>query len=134
MTWQKYFRHAELACRCCGEMKVTAPFLEKLTELREAWGKPMIVTSCCRCRKHNDSVGGAHRSFHLFDQQAATGVRGTIAIDIAITNMLGQERRALALLAMQKGWSIGVAKTFLHFDRRADYPETGFDEPILFTY
>jgi hypothetical protein len=40
----------------------------------------------------------------------------------------------LVLLAMRHGWTIGVARTFLHLDRRSDYPETGFLEPIVFTY
>lgn len=134
MTWQKYFTHNELACRCCQHMKVMDSFLVKLTELRQAWNKPMIVNSCCRCQKHNDSVGGASKSFHLFGHPELTGIGGTAAIDISTTRYSTAEKYALVKLAMDKGWSVGVAKTFLHFDRRSDYPETNYKAPVLFTY
>lgn len=134
MTWEKYFKKSELACRCCGEMKCMDDFLVKLVEMREAWARPMVVTSCCRCLKHNDTVGGKHNSFHLFDQPGHTGLAGTIAIDISTTSLTGDDRHKLAKLAMNTGWSVGIAKTFLHFDRRADYPETGWKKPVLFTY
>lgn len=132
--WTKYFTATELSCRCCNEMKVMDSFLKRLVELREAWGKMMVVTSCCRCLKHNDSVGGKPKSFHLFGHPEITGISGTCAIDIHTGSLSGDQRLELASLAMQKGWSVGVAKSFLHFDRRADYQETGWPKPVLFTY
>lgn len=132
--WQKYFSHNELACRCCNILQTEDGFLDKLLELREAWGKPMIVNSCCRCQKNNDAAGGKPKSFHLFGHPELTGLTGTCAIDIGTANMRGDDRWQLAFLAMGLGWSVGVAKTFLHFDRRADYKATGFENPILFTY
>lgn len=134
MTWQKYFSYTELACRCCGRTKVADSFLDKLLELREAWGRPMIVTSCCRCQRHNDTVGGKQNSFHLFDCPQKTGLDGTIAIDISTTNLSGADKWALVRLAISKGWSVGVARTFLHFDRRSDFTQTGWAKPVLFTY
>lgn len=40
----------------------------------------------------------------------------------------------LAMILLRHGWTIGVARNFLHIDRRSDYPETGFTDPLLFTY
>lgn len=109
-------------------------FAARLVELREAWGRPMVINSCCRCSKHNKAIGGAAKSFHMFGQKNINGVDATIAVDVSTKGMTGGDRYKLALLAMQKGWSVGVAKTFLHFDRRSDYPETGWENPVLFTY
>ena len=130
----KYFTNDEIACKCCGEAKVMDSFAVRLEEFRSAWGRPMVVNSCCRCSKHNQNIGGAAKSFHLFGQKSTTGVDATCAIDISTKGMTGADRHALAYLAMQRGWSVGVAKTFLHFDRRSDYPETGWESPVLFTY
>jgi len=35
-------------------------------DIREAWGKPLIVSSGYRCFKHNQAVGGEPLSAHLF--------------------------------------------------------------------
>ena len=132
--WTHYFSHNEIACRCCGVLQVMDTFPDKLLDLREAWEKPMVVNSCCRCQKHNDSGGGKPASFHLFSQKALTGIDATCAIDIGTASMTPGERHDFVKLAMNKGWSIGVAKTFIHLDRRADYPETKWLNPIIFTY
>lgn len=109
-------------------------FATKLVELREAWNRPMIINSCCRCEKHNKAVGGAPRSFHVFGKKALNGVDATIAVDVSVKNMTGSDRFNFAFLAMQRGWSIGVHKSFIHIDRRSDFPSTGYDKPILFAY
>ena len=41
-----------------------------LQPLREAWGKPIIVTSGYRCPKLNKAVGGAASSQHMLGQAA----------------------------------------------------------------
>ncbi len=37
----------------------------RLQALRDAWGKPLVITSGHRCKAHNKRVGGASRSKHL---------------------------------------------------------------------
>jgi uncharacterized protein YcbK (DUF882 family) len=39
--------------------------MDALQDLREAWGKPIIITSGHRCAAHNNSVGGAMHSRHM---------------------------------------------------------------------
>ncbi len=75
-------------------------------------------------------VGGKPGSFHIYDRQA--GVYGCGAVDICIAS--GAECWQIVRLAQSLGWSVGVAATFLHLDRRTDYPESGFPDPLLFTY
>lgn len=47
-----------------------------LDPLREAWGKPIRVTSGYRCQKLNRLVGGAATSQHLYGQAADITVGG----------------------------------------------------------
>jgi len=75
-------------------------------------------------------VGGKPGSFHIYDRQA--GVHGCCAVDIRIAS--GAERWQIVCSAQSLGWSVGVAATLLHLDRRTDYPESGFPDPLLFTY
>ena len=115
-----YFTHAELACKKTGKAVFAPGFLEKLVMLRRDYGKAMTVNSCCRSAAYNAEIGGSPRSFHVYDTPAwNTG--GTCAIDIACTE--SAEALKLLRLAIDRGWSVGVAKTFLHLDRRTDYTD-----------
>lgn len=127
----RYFTDAELACKCCGVVRLAHGFGEQLDALREAWGVSMLLTSACRCRKHNAAVGGKPNSFHRFDKVSSDPyyTPGTCAVDVSISD--GPSAWRLAKLAMDNGWSVGVNKTFLHLDRRSVY--THF-RPPLFTY
>lgn len=113
-----YFTEAELRCPVTRKVVLAPGFGEKLVALREAWGRPMKVNSCCRCEQHNKFIGGHAHSLHVYDKPYhPTG--GTAAIDISIP--LAQDKAELAYLALGRGWSVGVARTFLHLDRRVDY-------------
>lgn len=113
-----YFTFAELACKASGKVQLAPGFGEKLIDLRIAYGRPMVVTSCCRSHAHNKNVNGNERSLHVYDKPFwPTG--GTCAIDIAITD---PSRRAdLAVLALNMGWWVGFNEKFLHLDRRVDH-------------
>ena len=113
-----YFKHQELACSKTGIVKLAAGFADKLIELRTNLAKPMIVTSCCRSIKHNQQIGGNPNSFHIYDESPHK-TNGTCAIDISITN--SYSRGQLTTLAWNLGWSVGIAKNFVHLDRRIDH-------------
>lgn len=55
-----------------GEVRsyLTALVANCLDPLREAWGRPIIVTSGYRSEKLNRAVGGARNSQHLYGQAA----------------------------------------------------------------
>jgi hypothetical protein len=40
-------------------------FMNTLNDLREEYGKPIIVLSGARCAEHNAKVGGAKQSAHI---------------------------------------------------------------------
>lgn len=117
-----YFTKEELACKHCGLYKLHPAFFETLNILRERFGEPMVVRSCCRCKEYNDSpeVHGHPKSLHVadFPAHAAEGQRGTLAIDIEAKD--GTYRGRLFSLAWKEGWSIGwnAKLGFLHLDRR----------------
>lgn len=132
-----YFTEQELQCKCgCKTFSVGDGFIDHLNDLREAYGKPLYSNSCCRCKAHNTAIGGKPASFHLMDSEDTTGVDGCVAIDISIEGWAGNEKWRFVLLAMQKGWSVGVSpKGFIHLDRRADYKDSVYyGQPTLFNY
>ena len=123
MTQRSYFTTRELACPCCGECVLMEGFLDKLNELREAFGYPMRVNSGCRCLKHNAAVGGVGKSFHLINAKHLNGIAGACAIDVSAVGWTASKRDRFLSLARAGGWSVGIANSFIHIDRRTDYPE-----------
>lgn len=120
------FSAQELKCKGSGGIRLARGFAGYLIELREAFAQSMRVLSCCRSTNYNVKVGGALRSFHIYDDPHLPA-NGTCAIDIATPNVVEKDR--LFHLAKSMGWSIGVYKNFLHLDRRSDYLGV---KPIIF--
>ena len=112
------FKEKELACKSTQKCVLAPGFTSHLIKLREYMNQAMIVTSCCRSTAYNQKIGGAKRSFHIYDQNI-WGFIGSCAIDIWAGNK--SYKNKLFTIAQQLGWTIGVYKTFLHLDRRGDY-------------
>ena len=73
----KYFKRSEFACKCgCGLDTVDAQLLAVLTDLREHFGAPVLINSACRCRHHNEAVGGKTHSYHLLGRAADVRIPG----------------------------------------------------------
>lgn len=107
-----HFSVAELACRCggrfcAGEYWHEPVFLDALERLRAlAGGRPLVINSGHRCLGWNAAVGGAPFSQHK-----------QIAADVSLT---GRDRFALLAAAETCGFTgVGLARSFLHIDRRA---------------
>lgn len=120
----KYFTRDELKCKCCDTLDLAHGFIDDLDALREGFGLPMKINSGYRCERHNKAVGGKSEGFHP---------KGC-AVDVDTLNWSGAKKWQFINLAMAKGWSVGVARTFIHCDMRASYPEFGWSEPVFFTY
>ncbi|MCA3116422.1 MAG: peptidase M15 [Rhodocyclaceae bacterium] len=124
-----HFTRSELQCKCGCELAQFHPgFLAALESLRVAYGRPMAISSACRCAAHNARVSelAPKRSLHIGDLETRPGHRGTLAVDVAVS---GADKGALFALAWRYGWSIGWHKTFLHLDRRVDIgaPQATFE-------
>lgn len=113
-----FFKASELSCPCCNKLTVTNEFIDHLVKLREVFDYPMHPTSCARCLKHNTDIGGHYRSLHLMLNPR--GHTGTLAIDISRHNMSEWVSGQLAGIAYAFGWSVGIADSFIHLDRRID--------------
>lgn len=113
-----YFSDDELRCKGSGVMLLAEGFAEKLDKLREHFGRPMYVNSGCRSYGHNIAVGGHPNSAHIYDHPQRE-FKGSYAVDIRCTD--AATRADMVKAGLLLGWSIGVNKTFVHFDRRTDY-------------
>ena len=121
------FSHDELKCPAAGEVRLDSTFAKALADLRVAFDRPMTPTSCCRSTVYNRQIRGHPRSLHVFDAPHHA-VGGTCAIDIAATD--GIYRRELVALAVDAGWSVGVATNFVHLDWR----QAAGLAPVLYGY
>lgn len=73
----KYFKRKEFACKDkCGYDRVSKQLLYNLDTLRYYIGYKINVSSGCRCRKRNLSVGGNNSSRHY------NNLKATKAVDI----------------------------------------------------
>ena len=77
------FTLAEFACRCCGGVKIDPELVRKLQQLRDRIGKPISITSGYRCPVHNQAVGGAAQSQHMYGTAADIVVKGLAPATVA---------------------------------------------------
>ena len=112
---RNHFRVSEFACHgknCCDTVLVDEALAEILQQIRDHFGKPVMVNSGYRCPAHNQAVGGAAASFHT---------RG-MAADIAVQDVAPAE---VARVAERMGVAgIGLYETdrdgyFVHLDTRS---------------
>ena len=115
------FTEAELRCKGTGMLRLAPGFGQALQGLRDAFGRPMTINSCCRAAEHNASVGGHPRSLHVCDEPYWP-TRGTCAVDVRLVSGEHDELRdELVDIAWARGWSIGFHPRFLHLDLRSEY-------------
>lgn len=113
-----YFSEDELKCKGSGVLILARGFLGELIALRKQWGSPLIVTSCCRTPTHNKKIGGHPSSLHLTENEK-WNTEGTIAIDISMDSFKDDvDFQQFRLIALSFGWSVGIANTFVHLDKR----------------
>lgn len=62
----KHFKKSEFACQdYCGLDNIDINLVKILEDIRSHFGdNPIIITSGCRCKKHNAEVGGVEGSYH----------------------------------------------------------------------
>lgn len=115
-----HFQVKEIACKCCGLVRVEKLFMAHLEALREACGFPLPLNSACRCPAHNKAEDGREGSFHLTDNPKYP-VAGTCAVDVRWVNWRKEKKEKLIAEAKRLGWSIGTANSFCHLDKRSRY-------------
>ena len=125
MNWHDYpnFHEAEFRCRHTGEARMVPEFMARLQRLRDAYGKPMQITSGFRHRTHPIEARKATPGAHSLGR----------ACDVAVT---GADAIRLIVLAAELGFTgIGVQQKgegrFIHLD---DVPWNILPRPALWSY
>ena len=113
------FTAGELACPLTKQIQISGDFLSLLQDVRDEFGRPMNVNSCCRSRQHNKLVKGHPSSLHLMDNPKHK-TNGTLAIDISLRTMSEDDKADLFDIVYQKGLSVGISETFMHIDNRQE--------------
>lgn len=79
ITWDdiKYFGKNEMTCKCgCGLNNTDLRLMQIADGIREHFGRPAVITSGCRCAKHNAEVGGVQGSRHVLGKAMDFYVQG----------------------------------------------------------
>ena len=100
------FSPREIACKGTGELIIDDHALDKLQALRDALGKPLIVTSGYRSPAHNKRVGGAKKSRHMQGD----------AFDIRMENHDPHEFENAARAVGFTGFGFYPKSGFMHID------------------
>jgi len=107
----KHFEAKEFACKCCGDLRISAELVILLDNIREALGMPLVVNSGYSCRSHNDEAWGSPSS--SYRKGLAASIR---APNPRVRFLL---LRALLLAGIER---IGIARNFIHVDLDPDKP------------
>ena len=100
----KNFSKEEFACKCgCGTDNINTTLVERLQQLRNACGFPLVISSGCRCRSYNISEGGKENSAHLIG----------MASDIKCSDSRYEILHWAFALRFSR---IGIARNFIHLD------------------
>jgi uncharacterized protein YcbK (DUF882 family) len=112
----EHFSRSELSCKCdndCGFDTVDQRLIRVVEQIRTFYNRSMIVHSACRCPQHNEAVGGAKNSQHLFAKAMDFHISGMNSIE-------DNERIARWIdenVLMGTG-GIGIYHNFVHVDVR----------------
>lgn len=83
-TGIEHFKISEFACKDgCGYDNIDTRLVRLLEKIRAHFGgKPLIITSGCRCAKHNAEVGGVQGSRHVLGKAADFYIKGVSTQDL----------------------------------------------------
>ena len=108
----KYFGRHEFACKCgkCGgyPAEPSERLVRVLDEIREETGLPVYINSGVRCAEHNEAVGGADDSRHLYGD----------ATDIRCPGKTPRELYVLADFIVGSTGGVGIYDWGIHVDTR----------------
>ncbi len=78
------FKVKEFACKDgSDEIKIDSKLVIMLQQIRDHFGKPVIINSAYRNAAYNKKIGGASRSQHIYGKAADITIQGLNYIEIA---------------------------------------------------
>jgi len=126
MRWEsKYFSFDEMKCKCgCDQAPMDQDFMDLLDNIRESFGKPLIISSGYRCHNHPIEAKKSKAGAHATGKAADLSVAGVDAQRVLLAAMLLDVNR---LGVQQKGTG-----RFIHLDTCTE--EDGFPTPAIWSY
>jgi zinc D-Ala-D-Ala carboxypeptidase len=84
MDWDKYpnFSENEFKCSHCGKVDMQPAFMARMQQLRNMYGKPIVISSGYRCPEHPIEAAKATPGVHAMGIAADVVVSGTDAYEI----------------------------------------------------
>lgn len=110
MRLSKNFTLQEFSCNCgtCDQIAPPQELVDVLQDVRDHFGKPVVINSGYRCPDWNKRVGGASGSKHLEG----------IAADIRVVGVSPAEVQDYVLNKYKGKYGIGRYNSFTHIDVR----------------
>jgi len=117
LTGTKNFKPSEMNSRISGQVPEhletnAQELLENLQVLRDELDAPVTIISGWRSKEHNDQVGGAKNSQHLYARAADIKVKGVHPVDVFKTVV-----RLIEEGKMKRG-GVGLYGSWVHYDTR----------------
>lgn len=100
------------------QANITALVDNVLDPLRQAWGKPLTITSGYRCTALNKAVGGSKTSQHITGQAADIST-GNIVDNARLFHLIIDSKLPFDQLIFEKG-DIKVGPAWVHVSYRSD--------------
>jgi len=128
MDWDLYpnFKREEFECHEHGECIMHPQFMNLLQEIRENYGKPMIISSGYRCRNHSLEIIKDKPGEHTYGLAADILVHGRDAIELLYQAL---DHGVCRIGISQLG---DISKRFIHLGLGDEY--TNIFKPAIWTY
>ena len=125
MSWSSpYFTKDEMKCSHTGIEMMDPDFMQQLTLLREAWGKPMVITSAYRHDTHPIEARKAKPGAHTTGRAVDIAVQGEDALNL-LELVLAHDFTGVGI--QQKG-----SGRFIHIDNLQS--QEGWPRPTIWSY
>ena len=125
MSWTSpYFTADEMKCSHTGLEMMDPDFMQQLTLLREAWDKPMVITSAYRHDTHPIEARKAKPGAHTTGRAVDIAVQGEDALNL------------LELILIHDFTGVGIQQKgsgrFIHIDNLQG--QEGWPRPTIWSY
>jgi hypothetical protein len=119
------FSRREFACPCCGLDTIDPGLVDKLQNSRDSVGLSYVISSGCRCKKHNADVGGKAGSAHLPQEDGLCKAADIECADSHQMYLMGWDLiRRFKRIEFGKKISNGKVKLWIHVDEaRGGFPQ-----------
>jgi uncharacterized protein YcbK (DUF882 family) len=126
MSWtSKYFSYDEMKCKCgCNQAPMDQQLMTTLDSIREAMGKPLIISSGYRCPNHPIEAKKSKPGAHATGKAADLAVEREDAYKVLMAALFMDIKR---IGVQQKG-----SGRFIHLDTAG--AEDGFPTPTVWSY